>query len=96
MSKGVPEHVWMQMIETSLLCSPPEHLTDAVVSHHTARTEPECAVSGKSMFAPFSEIPFDRLPCLISKRTCTWPAALSKYDLTWLSSGRSGVEAVPG
>jgi hypothetical protein len=76
----MPEHMRMQMIKASLLRSPPQHLANAVVSHHAARTQPKCTVSGEPMLASFPEIALDRLSSPVSERTGTWPVALAKYN----------------
>jgi len=80
MGKRVPEHMWMQVFETGLLRAPSEHLADAVISHDTASTQPECRIPGEAMLASFSEISFKCLPSLISKGTGAGPATFPKYN----------------
>jgi hypothetical protein len=76
----VSEHMWMQVFKTTLLRPSPEHLADAVVSHDTASTQPECRIPGKAMLASFSEIALKCLPSLISKGTGAGSATFPEYN----------------
>ena len=80
LGEGVPEHVRVKVFKVGLLCAPSEHLTDAVVSHDTAGTQPKGAVSCEAMLASFSKVTLDRLPGLVPERTGAGSSALSEYD----------------
>jgi hypothetical protein len=78
MREGMTEHMGVEVLNPRLPGTSPEHLADAAVGHSTSTTDPQLCIASDLVLAALSQVPLDRLACLVSERTSSRPPTFTK------------------